>query len=161
MCFCCCAANVAVCLNTIPFNVLTTDRPSIGKNSLRCFFSSFVTCLPKADSWVQIFNFTSYLCSVDGCKLILWQRAATVPNRGSILSDSSHWHQEQLQGGQKKVNPKWGWMSRNKRALALVFQGRGWYTNLCRGKSSLELIKVTVMAQNTLKSNALVHFLSF
>lgn len=35
--------------------------------------------------------------------MILWQRAATVPNRGSILSGSAHWHREQLQGGRRKV----------------------------------------------------------
>lgn len=62
-----------------------------------------VTYLPKANNLDPIFNFTSYLCSTDGCKLILWQRAATVPIRGSILSESADWHQEQLQGGRGKV----------------------------------------------------------
>ncbi len=109
LCFCMCTVNEAVCLNTIPFNVLTTNRPSAGKKPGDAFFffsSSFVTCLQRANNQDQIFNFTSYLCSTDGCKLILWQRAATVPNRGSILSESARWHQEQLRGGQRKVTTK-------------------------------------------------------
>lgn len=57
----------------------------------------------KANNQDPLFNFTSYLRRADGCKLILWQRAATVPIRGSILSESALWHQEQLQGGQRKV----------------------------------------------------------
>jgi len=91
-------------------NVGNTNRPSIRGLGVRgaawrCFFHppSFATCLPNANNQDQAFNFTSYLCSIGGCKLILWQRAATVPSRGSILSEAARWHQEQLRVGQRKV----------------------------------------------------------
>ncbi len=67
------------------------------------FISLYVTNLRRANNLDPIFNFTSYLRSTDGCKMILWQRAATVPSKGSILSESACWHQEQLQRGQRKV----------------------------------------------------------
>lgn len=142
--FCICTTNVAVCSKTIPFNVLTTNRPSFRKKNgpeMLFFFlsssSSFVACLPKANNQDPIFNFTSSLCSADGCKLILWQRAATAPIRGSILSESTHWHQEQLQGGQRKVTSEMRPYVQKREPWLWCFQGRDWCTSLYRGKIEL------------------------
>lgn len=68
-------------------------------------------CPPSANMSNQdpIFNFTSYLCSPDGCKLILWKRAAAAPSRGSFLASGA------ATGSTGEGHPpKWGWMSRNK-----------------------------------------------
>lgn len=56
-----------------------------------------------------IFNFTSYLCSPDGCKVILWKRTTAVPSRGSFLASGAA-----MGSAGEGHHQKWGWMSRNK-----------------------------------------------
>lgn len=56
-----------------------------------------------------IFNFTSYLCSPDGCKVILWKRTTAVPSRGSFLASGAA-----MGSTGEGHHQKWGWMSRNK-----------------------------------------------
>lgn len=57
----------------------------------------------------HIFNFTSYLCSPDGCKVILWKRTTAVPSRGSFLASGAA-----MGSTGEGHHQKWGWMSRNK-----------------------------------------------
>lgn len=105
-----------------------------------------------------IFNFTSYLGSADGCKLILWQRAATVPIRGSILSEARSGIRSSCGEDRGRSQPEWGRVSRNKRALApAVSKSKLIHKSPQRGEkgSSAELIKVVPGCwENTLKSNA-------
>lgn len=72
-----------------------------------CFFASVLPL--SMSNQDPIFNFTSYLCSPDGCKLILWKRAAAAPSRGPFLASGA------ATGSTGEGHPpKWGWMSRNK-----------------------------------------------
>lgn len=78
-----------------------TARPSF-------YFRSLPSPL-KMSNQEPIFNFTRYLCSPDGCKLILWKRATAAPSRGSFLASGA------ATGSTGEGHPrKWGWMSRNK-----------------------------------------------
>lgn len=87
-----------------------------------------------------VFNFTSYLCSPDGCKMILWKCATAAPSRGVLPGiRSSH-------GEHRGRSPsKWGWMSRNRSCFKVDSD-----TRISTGKT--ELVGYKKKEKNTLKT---------